>query len=47
MTVSIDVLTLMSVSGRVMSDGLKKEIRYLLEEGVSTLQGDVCFMSSL
>jgi hypothetical protein len=46
-TVSIDVRTQMSVPGRIMKDRLKKEICHLLEEYVSTVQWDVCFVLSL
>jgi hypothetical protein len=46
-TVSTDVRTQMSVSGRNMSDRLQKEICHLLEDCVSAVQSDDCFVLSL
>ena len=46
-TVSTDVRTQMSVPERIVSDHLQKEICQVLEESVSAVKWNVCFMMSL
>jgi len=46
-TVSTDVRTQISVPGRIVSDRVQREICHLLEECVSAVQWDVCFVLSL